>query len=368
MYFYPVVFRAGLDGTHEVACFYIQFCNISPAIPVLKLMHRVICLTIFALLLAGLACGGNLQAPARSPAPSQLPVRTVPHEGRWGIYALDLKTQEMQLIYTSPREIQASALRLNGQGDRLVFAQKVEGDGDEYSEICTVRLDSSGFERLTQDRFWDLYPAWSSDGSQIAFLSLRQNDLDLYVMQADGSGLRRLYDSGGHDADVDWVGNRIVFTADSRIWVMQADGSNPAPLTLPPHAGEWGQANLPFGDYDPRLSPNDDRVVFERLEGDDSPHGSYNFFIINADGSGEKRLTDTGYAQGLASWSHAGDRLVYTVAAIHDRGQYDLYIMNADGTHQHNITPDYFPNEFLAHAAVFSGDDSRIYFIGEWWQ
>ncbi|MGQ9834220.1 MAG: hypothetical protein ACUVRJ_10585, partial [Candidatus Villigracilaceae bacterium] len=48
--------------------------------------------------------------------------------------------------------------------------------------------------------------------------------------------------------------------------------------------------------------------------------------------------------------------------------RYDMYIMNASGTDNHNITPEYFPAEFLVHNAAFSKDDSKIYFIGEWWQ
>ena len=43
-------------------------------------------------------------------------------------------------------------------------------------------------------------------------------------------------------------------------------------------------------------------------------------------------------------------------------------MMNADGTDNHNITPDYFPAEFLCHTPVFSIDDSKIFFIGEWWE
>jgi hypothetical protein len=42
--------------------------------------------------------------------------------------------------------------------------------------------------------------------------------------------------------------------------------------------------------------------------------------------------------------------------------------MNSDGTNNRDITPDYFPNDFLCHSAVFSNDDSVIYFIGEWWE
>ncbi len=292
--------------------------------------------------------------------------QTVPQEERWGIYALDLETQAVELLYTSASAI--STVRLDDDGDTFVFSQMIDGDNNEATEICTVRIDGQGFTRLTGNTFWDLYPVWSPDGSQIAFLSFRQTDLDIHVMDADGSNERLLYNSGFHDADIDWQGDKIVFTSNSRIWIMNSDGTQPLQVTEPPRAGEWGNANLPFGDYDPRLSPDGSRIVFERLEGDDSPHGNYNLFIINSDGSGETRMTDSGYAQGLASWSHSGDELIYIVSAIGESGQFDIYIINADGSGNRNITPDYFPPLFLVHEAIFSVDDSSIFFIGEWWK
>jgi Tol biopolymer transport system component len=293
-------------------------------------------------------------------------VRQVPHESRWGIYALDLATQGTQLIYSADGEIQT--LRLNHRGDAFAFAQKMDGNENEHFEICSISVDGGNFRRLTSNALLDVYPTWSPDDSQVAFLSLRGADLDIFTMDADGSNASLLYDSGAHDADIDWAGEKIIFTSNSKIWTIKSDGSGAAQITNPPRAGEWGKANLPFGDYDPRLSPDETKFVFERLEGDENPQGNYNLYVINTDGTGENRLTATGYAQGLAEWSHAGDKVIYIVAAINGAGQYDIYIMNADGTDNHNVTPEYFPAEFLVHHAVFSKDDSTIYFIGEWWQ
>jgi hypothetical protein len=42
-------------------------------------------------------------------------------------------------------------------------------------------------------------------------------------------------------------------------------------------------------------------------------------------------------------------------------------VLNTDGTGNRNITPDCFPSAFLCHSPVFSRDDSRTYFIGQWW-
>lgn len=293
--------------------------------------------------------------------------RTVPGAGEWGIYKLDLATMDVTLVYSAPGEIQSSALRLNGAGDRFLFARKV-GSGDNDVEIFSMNTDGSNLRRLTDNSFWDLYPAWSPDGEYIAFLSKRERDLDIYLMDADGANVRKLYDSGDNDADIDWAGDSIVFTAQSAIWRMKGDGTQATRVTDPPGAGEWGKANLPKGDYDPRLTRDGKRIVFERLEDVSNPYGGYNFFAINLDGKGETRLTDNGYSQGLANWSHSGDRLVYTVAAIGNAGEYDMYTMNSDGTNNRNITPAYFPANFLCHSPVFSSNDASIFFIGQRWK
>ncbi len=292
--------------------------------------------------------------------------KVVPHIDKWGIYALDMTTEEVELLYSSMNK--TAFLNLNKSGDTLAFSQQFGDDNNENEEICTLKVFSGDFTRLTNNNLMDVYPVWSPDGTRIASLSWRDKDLDIFVMEQNGSNQEKLYDSGYHDADIDWVGERIVFTSESRIWIMQDSGANPVPVTDPPKAGLWGQANLPFGDYDPRLSPDGNRIAFERLEDDTSPHGNYNIYVINTDGSEEIRLTNTGYSQGIISWSHKADKMVFIVGAIGDAGKYDIYLVDADGSNIVNITPTYFPPDFLCHTPVFSIDDSKIFFIGEWYE
>jgi Tol biopolymer transport system component len=291
----------------------------------------------------------------------------VPHEGKYGIYVLDLATEKVRLLYSTDNEIYTSALRLNKQGEKLVFAQKTDGSSDESTEIFTINVDGHNLKRLTDNSYWDLYPVWSPDGARIAFLSKRDNDLDIYMMNADGSNHHLFYDSGSHDADIDWAADIIVFTSGSKIWSIKDDGTGLTQITNPADAGRWGQANLPIGDYDPRLRSDGLKIVFERLEDPESAHGGYNIFSVNSDGTQETRLTNTGYAQGLASWSHSGDRIVYGVAAIGDEGKYDMYMMDAEGSDNHSVTPEYFASNFLCYSPMFSLDDSEIYFIGQWY-
>jgi Tol biopolymer transport system component len=312
------------------------------------------------LLMSGQGCSENSSIKA--------PVKTVPYDATWGIYELDLTTQEVHLIYNAEEEIFASSLRLNNTGDKLVFAQQAGGTSENNLEIYSINTEGNDLRRLTNNNHWDLYPVWSPDGSRIAYLSKRDDNLDIYVMDSDGSNPKKLFDSGDNDADIDWAWNTIVFTSQFAVWKMKEDGTSPIQVTEPIGRGEWGKANLPKGDYDPRLSYDGKMIVFERLEGIDIANGNYNLFVINIDGTGETRLTNDGYAQGLADWSHSGDKIVYLVAAIDGQGKYDLYMINADGTENHDITPSYFPNEFLCRAATFSKDDSKLFFIGQWWK
>ncbi len=289
----------------------------------------------------------------------------VPRENRWGIYRLDLVTQAVELVYSSPIEI--AGLRLSENGERFVFSQRGEGGSESTEEIYTLGADGSDLHRITTNDLWDLYPVWSPDSSRIAFLSSRGSGLGIYVMNADGGDERMLLDSSAHEADIDWVGDQIVFTRDSSIWIMKSDGTGVRQITRPPRAGEWGNANLPFGDYDPRISPDGRKIVYERLVGDESEHGNYDLFIVDTSGAEQVRLTESGYSQGLASWSRSGKRIAYIVAAIGQAAAYDLYMTSVDGTETRDVTPPYFLSGFLCRSVVFSKDDTVIYFVGEWW-
>ncbi len=298
--------------------------------------------------------------------------RTVPHEGQWGIYALNLASQDVALLYSAADEI--AGINLSNSGSHLTFSQKIQSgvEIDTTSEI--YKLDINGDEpiRLTNNYYFDSYPSFSPDDTHIVFLSMRSSTLDLYLMDSSGANQQLLYNSGGHDADADWgSAGRIAFTRDFQIWSMESNGTDALQVTNPENAGVWGIANLPIGDYDPRLSPDGSLIAFERMVDVSYLYGGYDIYVISIDGSGETGYTDNGsqgYAQGFANWSHSGDRLVYILSAIELEGKYDLCMMNSDGSENHIITPGYFPPEFLCRYAIFSLDDSEIYFIGQWWQ
>jgi Tol biopolymer transport system component len=318
----------------------------------------VICLMIFIfmVLLSGCFVIGN----AGNKSELQ-----VPHEERWGIYLLDSRTRKLSLVYGSQEKI--DQLHLNYDATRFAFSKFIDGDELEDTEICVLNADGSGYSQLTDNNCIDVYPRWSPDSLNILFLTDRDGDMDIYIMDVQSGDARKFYDSGSHDADIDWKGSKITFTSESCIWIMDCDGNNPRRITNPPGAGEWGSSVLPFGDYDPRLSYDEKKVVFERMVDDSSEHGNYDIFTVDSDGSDVKRLTETGYTQGLANWSKNGEKILYMVSAMGSEGKFDIFLMNSDGTDNKNITPDYFPEDFLCHNPIFSLDEDEIFFIGEWW-
>jgi|SRR5881628_596963 len=143
------------------------------------------------------------------------------------------------------------------------------------------------------------HPTWSPDGSKIAFTGAHTDCglsvcHDIYVMNADGTGVVRLTNDSAYADDPAWSpdGSRIAFSSNrtwnSQIYVIYADGSGRARLT-----------NNTYWDYDPTWSPSGGSIAFtSRRDGNDE------IYTMNArDGSGVVRLTNNAAFDGEASWA-----------------------------------------------------------------
>jgi Tol biopolymer transport system component len=133
---------------------------------------------------------------------------------------------------------------------RMAFVSPQGGAFD----VWTARLDG----RLTRTKAYDSFPAWSPDGRRIVFVSDRRAVGKLWVVNADGRGLRRLTRGGSKDADPAWSpkGSLIAYASTARppgIWLVRPDGTHARPLR---RRGVGGGA--------PSWSPNARQIAFAR--------------------------------------------------------------------------------------------------------
>ena len=247
------------------------------------------------------------------------------------------------------------------------------------AELHVMRPDGTEQRRLTRDSANDLGGHWSPDGRQILFSRAEYSRAtepaqprDIYIMNADGSGMRRLYRGPGDAYWPRWSpdGSSIAFhQADPgvgvRIWIMQADGSNPQLVTplAPSIQPDWfpdgsklvylgrrtareensayvmrldgsdeellgGDDACPLNVFEPQRSPDGSRIVF-RCE---NSRGSA-IHVMNADGTSPRRLSAELPGSGFFSelypvWSPDGTRIAFLSSR---EGAYRPWVMDSSG-------------------------------------
>jgi PKD repeat protein len=206
-------------------------------------------------------------------------------------------------------------------------------------EIFVKTVTGATSFNLTNHPANDLEPAWSPDGDKIAFVSDRDGPFDLYVMNADGSGVARLGTGVGMAWNPTWSpdSTRLAFTcyvdgSMADICAIGADGSGFAQLT-----------SEPGNDYDPDWSPDGTRILFatERYGGivsttswGDIPASE--IAVMYPDGSGVTQVTLLETVAYSPKWSSAGTRIAFVAldpVADFGLGPWSyVAVFNADGT------------------------------------
>lgn len=170
------------------------------------------------------------------------------------------------------------------------------------------------------------FPSWSPDGRQIAFDTGGPNSA-ISIVNVDGTGLRQLTPATpGRRIRPDWSpdGRKIAFASgaaeNEEIWVMNADGSEPARLTA---RDSGGRSN------GPDWSPDGRSIVFQSDRDSDAQSRRGQIYVMNADGSNQRRLTNHLESDGDPEWSPDGRMIAFQRRG--QRGAQQVYVMSAEG-------------------------------------
>ena len=205
---------------------------------------------------------------------------------------------------------------------------------DGESKIFTINADGSGLVRVSTSRFRDTRPAWSPDGTRIAFVRrTSHSDHEIFVMNADGKEVTKLTNRPGSvESQPAWSpdGSRIAFISNERptvntlygrfhVWLMNADGTGLTLLT-----------DIGGGNSSPTWCPDGSKVAF-----DSTRDGDHEIYVIDADGSHPVNLTRHPAHDTSPAWSPDGRRIAF----VSDRdGSQEIYVMEADGSNQVRLT------------------------------
>ncbi len=215
---------------------------------------------------------------------------------------------------------------MGGASGQIAFVS----DRDGNAEIYVMNADGSSPTRLTSNPATDFQPAWSPDGKRIAFTSNRDGKLEIYMMDGNGSQPTRLTNTAADGFNPAWSpdGKKIAFTSMGEVYVMNADGSSLTRLTYSPP--DWDSAN------EAAWSPDGSKIALTRAstgpycdpDGLCSSVTDYVISIVNADGTGIHN-----FASGSgAAWSPDGIRIAF-------REDGGINVRNADGSSSRQVIP-----------------------------
>ncbi len=211
-------------------------------------------------------------------------------------------------------QMQLAEIGYASRRTKIAFASPRDGN----LEICVMDGDGSNHRRVTVNSARDEYPAWSPDGKKIAFVSNRNNvnkdRKQIWVIDADGKNPIRLTD-GLNDVYPDWSpdGTKIVYDTHGGITVMDADGNNKRVFSR--------------RGFHPSWSPDGKRIAFISFRNGNGAQ----LYVMDVDGRNRMQLTHDFVRKRLPSWSHDGKRIAYV-------GDNVIWVVDSDGKNPRQLT------------------------------
>ena len=237
-------------------------------------------------------------------------------------------------------------------GEQMSIAFLSDRDGNE--EIYMVQGDGTGLTRLTDDPSRDLNPSMSPDKTKLLWNTNRDGNFEVYVMNADGTGATNLSNDPAYDGDARWApdGGTVVFESERtaagffELWRINADGTGLTQLT---HDGDNSNETQHV------TSPDGTMIAYQRVIGGDSK-----VWLMSSDGTGafQAPFISGGYGYHLFGngWSPNSQTLAFY--GYNSAWQRGLYLVQRDGSGLMSLSQDGFGTEW-------SPDGQFLYFTSD---
>jgi Tol biopolymer transport system component len=244
------------------------------------------------------------------------------------IYTMNPDGSGLTKLTDGPHQLQPA---WSPDGTKIAYMDRLK----DATALYLMNADGSDSKLLVSNIFHDVNLAWSPDGTKIAFCSVkssRGSEFSLHVINIDGSNELRLAEGAGSPA---WSpdGKQIAFTTFRGIDLINADGTDRRQLA---RLNTWVLHSLAW-------SPDGREIVFGSSRSSSDQYGNtktrFTIESISAEGSDVNNARLLGYGRN-PSWSPDGSRIVFERRGTYGPASTQIWVMNRDGKNQTQLTED----------------------------